>query len=219
MQRINDFLKEDEVPDWASSLKQPPPPTTSDQSVKIGYENATLEFHKGSKKKDSADTKSTQRADPSNSLPSEGAGVAQEIPDEDRHQRLDEADILVPQEPSMIQEGLVEPESLLASSSGDARKPNQRVQAFKLENVTVSLPVGKLTLVTGNTGAGKTAFLMGLLGGEFILLIILFEGCHEAHYSTLRDERLEGQSITRQVESQSGILRASTVAGTCHYTR
>ena len=90
MQRIEAFLCEEEVPDWASSLKRE---GLKEQESKLGYENASLEWHR----------------------PTE----------EDQ-----------------------------ASST-----------SFKLQDLTISIPHGCLTLVTGPTGAGKTAFLVGLLGG------------------------------------------------------
>lgn len=51
MQRINGFLAEEEVPDWASSLKrasnEPQPGVVGNTAFqeKVGYESATLEWH------------------------------------------------------------------------------------------------------------------------------------------------------------------------------
>jgi ABC-type uncharacterized transport system ATPase subunit len=90
MQRIETFLREEEVPDWASSLKL----GRQAQESKLGYENASLGWHR---------------------------------PVEDQ-----------------------------TSST-----------SFKLQDLTINIPHGSLTLVTGPTGAGKTAFLVGLLGGRF----------------------------------------------------
>jgi len=95
MQRIEAFLREEEVPDWASSLKRE---EHREQESKLGYENASLEWHRPVE----ADQTSTT--------------------------------------------------------------------SFKLQDLTVHIPRGSLTLVTGPTGAGKTAFLVGLLGGAYRLV-------------------------------------------------
>jgi ABC-type siderophore export system fused ATPase/permease subunit len=89
MQRIEEFLKEDEVPDWASSLKNNGSPC--DEADDIGFEYATFEWnvHPAKKKNDS----------------------------------------------------------------------------FQLGPLNVVFPKGKLTLVSGATGSGKTALLLSLLGG------------------------------------------------------
>lgn len=92
MQRIEAFLSEEEVPGWASSLKRE---GHREQESKLGYENASLEWHR------------PLEEDQTSSTP------------------------------------------------------------FKLQDLTISIPQGCLTLVTGPTGAGKTAFLVGLLGGMF----------------------------------------------------
>lgn len=38
---------------------------------------------------------------------------------------------------------------------------------FRLGPISLQLPVGRLTLVTGPTGAGKSTFLGAILGGKF----------------------------------------------------
>lgn len=38
--------------------------------------------------------------------------------------------------------------------------------AFQLGPLNIEFPLGKLTLVTGSTGSGKTALLKSLLGGQ-----------------------------------------------------
>src|SRR5882757_4028818 len=43
MQRIEAFLREEEVPDWASSLKRG---EHQEQEANLGYENASLEWHR-----------------------------------------------------------------------------------------------------------------------------------------------------------------------------
>ena len=90
MQRIEAFLREEEVPDWASSLKRE---DHQEQESELGYENATVEWHR------------------------------------------------------------------------PAEEGQTSTTSFKLQDLTIHIPRGSLTLVTGPTGAGKTAFLVGLLGG------------------------------------------------------
>ena len=88
MQRIEAFLLEVEVPDWASSLKRS---AMAAATSRIGFENATFSWH------------------------------------------------------AAPQTGTVTP--------------------WQLKNLNVDLPRG-ITLITGNTGAGKSAFLSALLGGK-----------------------------------------------------
>jgi ABC-type multidrug transport system fused ATPase/permease subunit len=112
MQRIEGFLKEDEVPDWASSLKskttrgKPLPPTPS-QSSQRG------------------------RGNPGPGQDETGVGF----------------------EKGIFTWNLV--------SRGRQHTP------FKLGPLDFSFPAGKLSLISGATGSGKTALLLSLLGGEF----------------------------------------------------
>jgi ABC-type multidrug transport system fused ATPase/permease subunit len=166
MQRINAFLAEEEVPDWASSLKRSTMTATSDPDGRIGFENATLEWHHlDGKVRESSGNINTYGE--SSGI---GALIEEMVPDEDTHPRLDLGQPL----PGEAEAGILEP--VLVAQMEAARNPNERTkqqqqQPFKLNNVTVFLPPGKLTLVTGNTGSGKTAFLVGLLGGELSLII------------------------------------------------
>ena len=43
---------------------------------------------------------------------------------------------------------------------------------FRLGPLDVTFPTGKLTLVSGATGSGKTALLMALLGGDSCLMTL-----------------------------------------------
>jgi ABC-type multidrug transport system fused ATPase/permease subunit len=43
---------------------------------------------------------------------------------------------------------------------------SRKTETFILGPVTLDLPVGKLTIVTGPTGSGKTSFLSAILGGQ-----------------------------------------------------
>lgn len=103
MQRIESFLAEEEVPDWASSLKPAETQYTSlgcDEG-RVGFDRAAFEWHRRS----------------------EG--------------------MKTPNEP-----GTMAP------------------HVFRLSEINITFPVGKLTLVTGRTGSGKTALLNALLGGK-----------------------------------------------------
>lgn len=92
MQRIEDFLKEDEVPDWASTLSIDPV-TKQGEEVEIGFSDASFEW----------------------------------------------------KEP-------------LCTDAVPSR--------FHLGPLDIIFPVGKLTIVSGATSSGKSAFLVALLGGK-----------------------------------------------------
>ena len=98
MQRIQDFLKEDEVPDWASTLSIPMPNSSQEMDDRVGFSEASFEW----------------------------------------------------QSPS---------------SSAATPSPTQ----FRLGPLSVVFPTGKLTIVSGATGSGKSALLAALLGGAFFL--------------------------------------------------
>jgi ABC-type multidrug transport system fused ATPase/permease subunit len=100
MQRIQTFLAEEEVDDWASSIKR------ADEELdarvvanKVGFQNATFVWHWN---------------------------------------------------PAEVQD----------TSRSDA--------VFALSDISINFPLGKLTLVTGVTGSGKSSLLAALLGGEMI---------------------------------------------------
>ena len=117
MQRIEAFLKEDEVPDWASSLKRktaewkPLPPTPSQPS-----------------------TSQPPRVGRGNPGPRGG-------------------------------------ETRVGFENGiftwNALPRGRQYTPFKLGPLNISFPTGKLSLVSGATGSGKTALLLSLLGGGF----------------------------------------------------
>ena len=44
MQRIQDFLKEDEVPDWASTLSNPMPNSLYEMDDRVGFSEASFEW-------------------------------------------------------------------------------------------------------------------------------------------------------------------------------
>ncbi|KAG8691671.1 hypothetical protein FRC11_013282 [Ceratobasidium sp. 423] len=96
MQRIQTFLAEAEVEDWASSIKRPD--ETLDTEVvsnKIGFQNASFVWHLN---------------------------------------------------PSEVQD------------------PTKGYANFRLADITLEFPLGRLTLITGATGSGKSSLLAALLG-------------------------------------------------------
>ena len=102
MQRIEDFLKEDEVPDWACTLSTPVSGNTNGNGASykqsldsIGFSDASFEW--------------------------------------------------------------IEP-----STTGAAPA------CFQLGPLDVSFPPGKLNIISGATGSGKSALLAALLGGGFL---------------------------------------------------
>ena len=97
MQRIEAFLNEPEVPDWASTLKSESKPRTEPPPEQVGFEGATFEW-----------------------------------------------DIAPKDEPSR----------------------------FTLGPLDVVFPKGRLALVRGATGSGKSALLNALLGGSSFSLTI-----------------------------------------------
>ena len=123
MQRIESFLKEDEVPDWASSLKGKTP---------------------------------------------EGKPLPP-----------------IPPQPSQRGRGNPGPETKVGFEKGiftwnvPQRVPHRGRQhtPFKLGPLNLSFQVGKLNLVSGDTGSGKTALLLSLLGGKSsggLMVVVLF---------------------------------------------
>lgn len=101
MQRIQDFLSEPEVDDWASSIKRTDAELEAQAPAdKIGFHAATFVWHWN---------------------------------------------------PAETEEAL--------RRSGTT---------FVLTDINIEFPIGKLTLITGATGSGKSSLLAALLGGETI---------------------------------------------------
>ncbi|KAK8850432.1 hypothetical protein IAR55_004350 [Kwoniella newhampshirensis] len=117
VKRIEDFLNEDEVPDWVSSLKRSSNPR-DDGPTKIAFENATFRWNTGGQSENpKPDAKKANAPEPASSQDS--TAVGSETPE---------------------------------------------TPVFTLSDLNVNFPIGQLTVVTGPTGAGKTAILVALLG-------------------------------------------------------
>lgn len=119
VKRINDFLDEDEVPDWVSSLKRPKPDTNAPVQTRIGFKEADFKWNTGV----SQDTKA--------------------------------------EETNKVSANTVNGEAA-ADGSDDAAV--EEVYPFELLDLNVTFPTGKLSVISGPTGAGKSAILLALLG-------------------------------------------------------
>lgn len=51
-----------------------------------------------------------------------------------------------------------------AESDNTARSPSEELRAFKIQNISLSIPRGSLSAIVGSVGSGKTSLLQGLLG-------------------------------------------------------
>jgi ABC-type transport system involved in cytochrome bd biosynthesis fused ATPase/permease subunit len=112
MQRIEAFLNEDEVPDWASSLKR-----------------------------------KTVEGKPLPPAPSQPPRLGPRIP-----------------EPAKDETRVGFKKAIFTWSVVPRGRQNT---PFTLGPLNLAFPIGKLSLVSGPTGSGKTALLLSLLGGEF----------------------------------------------------
>jgi ABC-type multidrug transport system fused ATPase/permease subunit len=109
LQRMEDFLDEDEVEDWVSSLKAPHVSPEEAADTKIGFEQASFRWNTGVNVKAEQENKSTEQHDDGN---------------------------------------------------GTTTPPF----VFELSDLDVIFPTGKLSVISGPTGAGKSAVLAALLG-------------------------------------------------------
>ncbi|OCF31742.1 ATP-binding cassette transporter [Kwoniella heveanensis BCC8398] len=122
VKRIEDFLAEDEVPDWVSSLKRLPE-SQNGVPTKIGFENASFRWNTG-KQSDSAKPSKANGAD-SQAQPAS-------------------------------------PANSTGTTAVNSSTPEDTY--FVLSDLNVSFPIGKMSVVTGPTGSGKSAILTALLG-------------------------------------------------------
>ncbi|KAJ2800586.1 Transporter of the ATP-binding cassette (ABC), partial [Coemansia guatemalensis] len=89
-------------------------------------------------------------------------------------------------------------------------------EAFELRNLTVSFPVGKLSIIAGPTGSGKTSMLMALLG-EMLLVdgqVMVPGAAFDAH-SVLGDEAQDPFALHESVAyvAQQAWLLNDTIRG------
>nr|ODN96123.1 ATP-binding cassette transporter [Cryptococcus depauperatus CBS 7855] len=122
IKRIEDFLAEDEVPDWVSSLKNSGE-IEPNEKTRIAFENATFMWNSG---KQSSSEDSDKAAKPTQ---------------------------LVQGGPTTLDQ------STNTESSTVVDEPR-----FMLSDLNIEFPIGKLTVITGPTGSGKSAVLTALLG-------------------------------------------------------
>jgi ABC-type multidrug transport system fused ATPase/permease subunit len=107
MQRIEAYLREGEVEDWASSIKRNdaslPSPNESGGTFEVGFEQASFKWH--------TTTSNTTYSD-----------------------------------------------------SGHGNDINGFKSTFELADLNIDFPIGRLSLITGPTGSGKSSLLAALLG-------------------------------------------------------
>jgi ABC-type multidrug transport system fused ATPase/permease subunit len=116
VQRIEDFLKEDEVPDWVSSLKRPTPAADAPVDTRIGFDNADFKWNTGMTAEDTKKAAQETAAKKTN-----GNGVP-------------------------------------------AEEEEEEILPFELNDLDITFPAGKLSVIAGPTGSGKSAMLLALLG-------------------------------------------------------
>nr|XP_019008083.1 ATP-binding cassette transporter [Kwoniella pini CBS 10737]OCF46864.1 ATP-binding cassette transporter [Kwoniella pini CBS 10737] len=134
VKRIEDFLAEDEVPDWVSSLKRSVDPKDASPN-EIGFANASFRWNTGKQSEQNASASTEAAKKPKT--------------------------IVEPPSPSQSTSTTAVDSS---SSPQDDRNEDGEESFFTLTDLNVSFPVGKLTIITGPTGSGKTAILTALLG-------------------------------------------------------
>ncbi|WVW80972.1 hypothetical protein I302_102963 [Kwoniella bestiolae CBS 10118] len=127
VKRIEDFLAEDEVPDWVCSLKRSSDPKDT-APTKISFENASFRWNTG--KQSDTSVSSAASSKPSTTV-----------------------------EPPSPQRST----STTAVDSTDSPHEEEETY-FTLSDLNVNFPIGKLSVITGPTGSGKTAILVALLG-------------------------------------------------------
>lgn len=133
LNRISDYLGEEEVPDWVSSLKRPA--NHSATFDKVAFQHATLRWNAG---EPTAEGKDASNGAASNGVASNG----------------------------VASNGAASGTNDTANGEGNNQSstPPSVNEVFELSDIDVNFPVGKLSVVTGPTGAGKSALLVGLLG-------------------------------------------------------
>ncbi|KZV94275.1 P-loop containing nucleoside triphosphate hydrolase protein [Exidia glandulosa HHB12029] len=132
--RIEEFLREEEVPDWVSSLKRDDSASGSAMHFdsRLGAANASFEWYRTSQKEDVKGTAATATSKPWWKKSPLRYFRKSTAPESDS---------------TNVEELQVE---------GDA--------TFQLRDINVVFPRGELSVITGATGAGKSSLLSALLG-------------------------------------------------------
>ncbi|KAH7100998.1 P-loop containing nucleoside triphosphate hydrolase protein [Auriculariales sp. MPI-PUGE-AT-0066] len=179
MERIDDFLQEDEVPTWMSSLKHDPRKFGDAFDTRLGAANATFQWHATSQKE--ADKNYTPKAQ---------APIA---PWYNLIPRMWFQKAMTPNAPIDV---------LVPEEDEDQR--------FMLRNINVLFPRGKLSVITGPTGSGKSSLLAALLGemdcvsGHVLLpktghLVDVETGLHEGVSFCAQQPWLQSKSIRENI--------------------
>lgn len=137
MQRIEAYLREGEVEDWASSIKRngthlsPPLPNENGSTLEVGFEQASFKWHTA------ASNTSSSIADTSD------------------------------------------------SDSEHLNDGNGSKSTFQLADLNIDFPIGRLSLITGPTGSGKSSLLAALLGEMDLVSgrVKLSKANHEVAYA------------------------------------
>ncbi|CDZ98657.1 multidrug resistance-associated abc transporter [Phaffia rhodozyma] len=130
IKRIDDFLQEEEVPDFVSSLKMAENPNLRDpKDEKIGFIGGTFRWTTG-------DTTVSDASKTASAAPAT-ASAASTPPTSDS--------------------------STVVATLESTAAENELVR-FELTDLSFVFPTGQLTVITGSTGAGKSALLYALLG-------------------------------------------------------
>lgn len=122
------------VPDWVSSLKRLPEATSESRS--IGFKHATLQWNTGK-----------QSGQPSDK------DKAKDKKTKDKKDKKTSSNASDPTSPTASSNGSTAVNSTLVTES-----------PFQLVDLSVEFPTGKLSVVSGPTGSGKSAILTALLG-------------------------------------------------------
>ncbi|CAO1639342.1 unnamed protein product [Sympodiomycopsis kandeliae] len=164
--RIDAFLKADEVPREVSSISEadPSPFIVSNDGDRFGCEDSTFQWpisSDGLSKDDVAAKKKTAALARRGEKKSLKKVVSRFFK---RRLEDDEQDAQAACLPQAHQHMPVQQDPDESRDDDLQRADDEEERPFKLENITFLPPKGKLTLVAGATGSGKSALLTALLG-------------------------------------------------------
>lgn len=148
VQRIEKYLEEDEVPEWVSTLKTGTLNPSELFDERLGCEDATFHWHSA----------------PTSAGPSEPKkpSLFRRIVDKVKGRKTNDQQSLprthVTPAPARGLDATHDESGDEDDEEGDERTP------FEMRNLNVVMPKGKITLVCGPTGSGKSSFLSALLG-------------------------------------------------------